>query len=270
MALSISVLNGFFLFMFQEEVVEKNPMIRITRPRIPKQRNTTRVGESEVKQMFDACEDWQELICISVLCYLGPRRTAAANLRWQDINFTERNMRFFEKGNKVVWKPVPDDLLAILKAAQESSEVPSDPEDWVIPNRRPKSMRSPKGQRSNKLIYETVKRVADRAGVVSNVHALRAAFAVRYLETHPGDLEALQELMGHEDLTTTRVYLDMLNRSRAMKRVRDLSWTTNVFPPSSGEAHTGFEPVLPHFSLYEPVRQKLLQLGAVINTPIRG
>jgi len=74
----------------------------------------------------------------------------------------------------------------------------------------------------------------------AHVHSIRAAFAVRFLETHPGDLEALQPLMGHDRLETTAVYLRRLNRVRAMERVRDLSWRS-VFPPQAVEAHTGLE-----------------------------
>ena len=41
---------------------------------------------------------------------------------------------------------------------------------------------------------------------------------------HPGDVEALKELMGHRSIATTQVYLRKLDRQRAMERVRDLSW----------------------------------------------
>ena len=115
------------------------------------------------------------------------------------------------------------------------------PEAYVIPNRRQTHRR---GDRDDKIIYQTVRRVARRAGVRSHVHALRAAYAVRYLESHVGDLEALKLLLGHARMETTEVYLRRLNRDLAMERVRDLSWIS-VFPPQSVKAHTGFEPVLP-------------------------
>ncbi len=54
------------------------------------------------------------------------------------------------------------------------------------------------------------------------MHAIRAAFAVHYLETHPGDLEALQALTGHTPSDTTQVHLRKPNRTKAMERVRDL------------------------------------------------
>jgi site-specific recombinase XerD len=46
----------------------------------------------------------------------------------------------------------------------------------VIPNRRP----AKNAERSHRVIYDTVKKVAERARVTTHVHALRAAFAVRF------------------------------------------------------------------------------------------
>ena len=80
------------------------------------------------------------------------------------------------------------------------------------------------------MIWETIRRLGERAGVQAHAHAIRGAFAVRYLDTHPGDVEALKELMGHTRLDTTQVYLRKLNRSRAMERVRDLDWGSPFLP----------------------------------------
>jgi len=60
-------------------------------------------------------------------------------------------------------------------------------------------------------------------------HALRRAFAVAFLESHPGAIEPLQALMNHSRVDTTQVYLRALNRSKQMEAVRDLSWSA---PPS--------------------------------------
>ena len=62
-----------------------------------------------------------------------------------------------------------------------------------------------------------------KAGVAIHVHALRAAFAVQYLESNLGDTDALRELMGHARGETTQVYLRRLNRRRRMDSVRGLS-----------------------------------------------
>ena len=160
-------------------------------------------------------------------------------------------MRVREKGGKVVDLPVSDELLTILRAAVESGELLCGPDDYVIPNRRSASVR--RSERTNKIAYETVRAVARRAGVRATAHALRRAFAVAFLEPHPGAIEALQALMNHSRVDTTQVYLRALNRSKQMEAVRDLSWSAPsgfAYQASEaarfrGKAHTGFEPVPP-------------------------
>jgi site-specific recombinase XerD len=145
---------------------------------------------------------------------------------------------------------MPDEYVAILRAA-EDNHVWRSPQDYLIPNRRPASVRS--RERSDKVIWDTVKSVAARLGINAHVHALRAAFAVQFDEAHPDQVIALKELMGHTRLETTLVYLRRKNKARAMEVVRDLSFSATLFPPTpasgfeedAGKAHTGFEPVLP-------------------------
>ena len=151
-------------------------------------------------------------------------------------------IRVLEKGNKTAVKPISNELVEILKAASESGEVDSRADAYVIPNRRAASVR--RKERSSKVVWETVREVAERVGVTANVHALRRAFAVAFLTSHPGALESLQALLNHSRIDTTQVYLRALNRSKVMEAVRDLSWGS-VFPSLEVKAHTGFEPVPP-------------------------
>ncbi len=97
------------------------------------------------------------------------------------------------------------------------------------PNRR-----TPRNEgRSSKLVCRIVTNAAARARVRSHVHPLHAAFSVRFLEEHPGDLDALlQYLLGHAWAHTTRVYLHRQDQFGAMKRVRDLSWGRPGLPTS--------------------------------------
>jgi integrase len=199
--------------------------------------------------MILACEDWQELLCVTTAAYLGPSRAALARARRYDVDLARGTIRFLEKGGKVATKPLPDEYLAILAAAERDGLWNSS-DAYLIPNRRPASVR--RVERSDKVIWETVERVAARAGVRAHVHALRAAFAVRFDEKHPDQVIALKELMGHNRLETTLVYLRRKNKAQPMEQVRDLSWGPVQVPeraPGSSrkalEAHTGFEPVPP-------------------------
>lgn len=228
MCLHHSVLNGFFKFLILKDALDANPMDKIRRPRRPRHHEVkvVSVSSSDVDRMLEAVApptnrlEWDEILCLALLAYTGPRRNAVAMLRRRDLDLERGTITFTEKGNKSITKPVPHELLAILKAADDYP-VWLDPEDYLIPNRRPQKRN---GERCNRVVYRIVKDVAKRARVTSHVHALRAAFAVRYLDTHPGDGEGLQDLMGHESYETTRIYLRRHDRMASMERVRDLSW----------------------------------------------
>ncbi len=189
----------------------------------------------------------------------APREPGYVQRGLRDVDFGAGTIRFFEKGGKVIVKPLPDEYVEILDQAQGEG-VWKSADDYLIPNRRPGAVKN--RERSDKVIWETVKKVALRAGVEATVHALRAAFAVQFDEANPDQLIALKELMGHTRIETTLVYLRRKNRAKAMEAVRTLSWGGAghfQFPPreeaarkkpplSRGfaeEAHTGFEPVPP-------------------------
>jgi integrase/recombinase XerD len=246
--LSVTAVKGLFAYLIREGHLEKSPAATLQLPRRlrPEDVDVVTVKASDVMALFRACGTWQEFLCVSVAVFLGPRRRAISRARLRDVDFERGTIRFREKGGKVAIKPMPDQLVMILELAREQG-VWATQDDYLVPNRRP--ARNP--ERSHKVIYDTVRKVADRAGVRAHVHALRAAFAVQYLETHEGDLEALKHLLGHARYETTEVYLRRLNRSRSMERVRDLSWGA-VLPPYRGMPPAGFEPALPESAAGKP------------------
>jgi integrase len=261
LASAVSLVKGFSEFLWERGYTNEHvayPLKRPRRPR-PEELDVKTVGSDDVRRMLDACETWQEFLCLATALYLGARRRALAGVRRRDVDFERATVRFVEKGRKVLTKPLPNEYVGILQAADEAGLWKSG-DDYLIPNRRPGAVR--RSERSDKVIWETVKKVARRADVDSHVHALRAAFAVQFDESNPDQLIALKELLGHARLETTLVYLRRKDRAKAMESVRGLSWggaAHFVFPPSeeaarkkppfSGsfgeEAHTGFEPVPP-------------------------
>jgi integrase len=258
---AVSLAHVFSEFLWRRGFTPTDVARPIKRPRKsrPEDLDVVTVTMEEIRRMLDACETWQEFLCLTTAIYLGARRAALARVRLHDVDFEAGTIRFFEKGGKVIVKPLPDEYVEILRAA-ESEGVWKRPDDYLIPNRRPGAVKRP--ERSDKVIWETVRKVAARAGVTSTVHALRAAFAVQFDEANPDQLIALKELMGHERIETTLVYLRRKNRAKAMEAVRTLSWGGGGpfrFPPReeaarkklplsrsfAEEAHTGFEPVPP-------------------------
>jgi integrase/recombinase XerD len=224
-ALYVSVVKGFFSFLVGEEAIATSPAERLVRPRRPRPEDIEVVSTSadDVRAMIAACASWDELLCISTLALTGSRRNAAAQVRRADLDMTAGMIRLHEKGGKTITKPVPDELLAIYRAA-EASGVWISGEDYLIPNRR-----QPKRTlRSNKLVYKLVKEIAGRARVRATPHSLRAAFATLFADTNPDQLLALRDLLGHARVETTMIYLRRRAKARAMETVRGLSWTPAV------------------------------------------
>lgn len=244
MALGVTVVRGFLSFLVDETVLEHSPAERIRRPRRQRAQDidVVTVTSQDVERMFAAAEGWQEILCLAVLVYMGPRRSAAARVRRRDVDLVHGTIRFREKGGKTILKPLPDELTAILRAADQQHVWASDA-DYLIPSRRDPKRK----ERSAKVVYDTVKKIADRAGVHAHVHSLRAAFAVRMDELYPGRLVAVQELLGHARIETTMVYLRRQDKAREMETVRGLTWGSSVFPVSDIRAvpPAGFEPALP-------------------------
>ena len=259
LALNTSIVAGFFAFLVEITLLERSPMETVRRPprKRPEDIDVVTISDSDVERMFAAADHWDELLCLALIGYLGPRRGAVAKLRRRDVDLERGTIRFREKGGKVVTKPIPLELHELLSVA-ESESLWISPDDYLVPNRRRQYR---KGERSDKVVYRIVKDVAARARVHAHPHAIRAAFAVRFAEQKPDHIVALKDLMGHVRIETTMVYLRRRDKARGMEAVRDLTWGS-VFPPSAGVPPTGFEPVLGESALPEPIRRKLEELRA--------
>lgn len=257
LASGVSLMRGFAGFLLDRGYTDQDFARHLKRPRRqrPEDTDVTSVTSQEVERMFEACENWQEILCLGTAIYLGARRAALARVRRSDVDLNRGLIRFLEKGNKVAVKPVANEYLAILRLAEQDG-IWAGPDDYLIPNRRKASVR--RSERSDKVIWETIKGIARRAGVKAHVHALRAAFAVQFDDAHPDRVIALKELMGHSRIETTLVYLRRKDKAKDMEAVRDLSWAV----PSELriEAHTGFEPVMSESSVPAPIRRRLEQI----------
>jgi len=260
LALNTSIVAGLFRFLVEITLLERSPMATVRRPprRRPEDLDVVSVTDADVERMFVAAREWDEVLCLALIGYLGPRRGAVAKLRRRDVDLERATIRFREKGDKLIVKPMPVELHELLLAAEAESLWIS-PDDYLVPNRR-RQYRS--GERSDKVVYRIVKDVATRARVHAHPHAIRAAFAVRFAEQKPDHIVALKDLMGHVRIETTMVYLRRRDKARGMEAVRDLTWSRSAFPSSAGMPPTGFEPVLGESSLPEPLRRKLEELRA--------
>lgn len=225
-----TALRQCFEYGIKHEYLVVNPMRNIDRPKVPspEDRDVVIVSTDNVVKMFQNCEGWADEICLGLVAYTGTRRNAASLLRWRDLELKPDYphapygwMRLQEKGGKMPWKPIPAALRELIDKAPEHS-----PDDYLVPSYR----QTRKLERHNDIIWRRVKKIAKRAGVRAHVHALRAAFAVFFLEHHGGSDRALQQWLGHESLETTRHYTRNLNRKKLLSEGVDMDWGSITSP----------------------------------------
>jgi site-specific recombinase XerD len=248
-AQAVTIVRCFFKWLHDEDLIQHNPADRIRRPKVApayENDNVVTVSSDDVKLILFAANraGWQKRIAANLAVYSGARRHALAIARRGDYDPFARTLRFQEKGGKIIVKPVADPLADVLDAAIIAGVYESD-DDYLIPGNAAQRRR---GDRDDRVVWRLIKSVASDAGVKTTVHALRAAFAVFYLETKGDDhLFSLQQLMGHARVETTMVYLRRLDRRRSMETVRDLDWGSGTASDEKLDSYAlaekeGFEP----------------------------
>jgi site-specific recombinase XerD len=256
-----SIVRGLFHWLYVTERIKRSPMEKMLPPKRqdPEDVDVVSVSTDQVRGMFGLTQNWTEKLALAVVAGLGPRRAAAAKLRLSDYDQIGRRLRFKEKGGTKIWKPVTHELGALIDAAIDAGVYESD-DDYLIPSLA--SQRRP-GDRDDRVIWKTVKRIAERAGVECHTHALRAAFAVHFDQAHPDHVTTLKDLLGHKRIETTMVYLRRRDRDAGMELVRDVAWTVNdeangspqnaekPFESLPEAEKEGFEPSFPESRLPE-------------------
>jgi hypothetical protein len=109
----VSILRGFFAFLVEEGAITETPMGKIKRPRRlpPEETEVVSISSQQARRVLEACEDWQEVLCVATALYLGARRAALSRVRRRDVDLEVGTIRFLEKGRKVAVKPIPDEYL---------------------------------------------------------------------------------------------------------------------------------------------------------------
>jgi integrase len=225
-------LAGLFKWLLFEGKIKRDPMATLarTKRRRAEDLEVKTISSEDVQRLLLHAEGWSERIALAILVYLGPRRHAVALLRLSDYDRARGRIKFREKGGRIIWKPIPDELDALLEAAIAAGVYKDT--DYLVPPGGPLSR---SGDRDDRVIWRLVKQAAQRAGVDCHVHALRAAFAVFYDEKNPGDTLALRDLMGHSSVQTTELYLRRRNKEAGMERVRALSWGVSLGEHENGK-----------------------------------
>lgn len=205
----LSSIRSFYQFLMKEQKATINPATNLRAPkserRLP---NALQVEEAGflLNQQDDDPLTIRDLAMIELTYASGLRLSEVTNLQLAEIDWSEQTLRITGKGNKTR-------LVPFGKTARTRLEA------WL--NIRPSFLR---GEHNIVFVGKTGKPLTPRAveqrfarfgescGMKLHPHQLRHSFATHLLQSS-GDLRAVQELLGHSDISTTQVYthLDFQN-----------------------------------------------------------
>jgi integrase/recombinase XerC len=214
-ARALAAIRSWFKWLARRAYVEHNPASLVTTPKLPK--HLPRVPTIEqMNSVVDAASDnsatWPERdrVIFELLYGCGIRNAELVGLNLDDIHWANEAILVRGKGRKERHVPLGDaaaqalrtylpERAARLAAAEKST-------DALLVNARLRGS----GRLTTRSVGRIVKRIALAHGLPAEVHphTLRHAFGTHMLE-EGADLRAIQELLGHERLSTTQRYTQL-------------------------------------------------------------
>ncbi len=202
----LSSIRAFFSYLESEELIAHNPMDRITSPKlnkkIPKFLYQEQINRlMELPDMQDAI-GVRDRVILEMLYGTGIRVGEMVLLNKEDIDFSRRFIRVLGKGNKERIVPfgiiLQDVLLDYLNQWIETLTAGMDT-PYLLVNKYQRRL-------SDRSIRKILEHYGKMLGVGSiHPHMLRHSYATHLLE-NGADLRIVQELLGHEHLSTTQIY----------------------------------------------------------------
>lgn len=214
----ISGLKGFFNYLVFEDYREDNPMDLIETPKIGRKLPDT-LSVDDINELISAIdlskpEGERNRAILETLYGCGLRVSELINLKLSDLYFEEDFIKVTGKGNKQRFVPISSINKKYInlyrKEVRVHLPIQKDHEDFVFLNRRGKQL-------TRAMIFTIIKRLAEEIGLKKNIspHTFRHSFATHLLE-NGADLRAIQQMLGHESITTTEVYMHV-NRKHLNK-----------------------------------------------------
>jgi integrase/recombinase XerD len=204
----ISSMRSFFKFLILEKIIKENPTELLENPKIGKKLPeflTIEEIELLVNQIDRSKKEGERnLAIIEVLYGCGLRVTELIELKISEIYWEDGFIRIIGKGNKERLVPLgkiaSKHLKIYLNEIRVHQKVKDLFVDHVFINKNGSKI-------SRVMIFKIVKKLTEKAGIQKNIspHSLRHSFATHLVEGG-ADLRSVQEMLGHQSITTTEVY----------------------------------------------------------------
>ncbi len=204
----ISGIRSFYRYLLLSDQISIDPAELLQQPKIGRKLPDV-LHNDEIEKLISAIdlskpEGQRNRAIIETLYACGLRVSELINLKISNLFFNDDFIKVFGKGNKERLVPIgalaKKQINIYLNDIRVHIDIKKGFEDFVFLNRRGKAL-------SRVMIFNIVKDLAERIGLDKNIspHTFRHSFASELVE-RGADLRAIQEMLGHESITTTEIY----------------------------------------------------------------
>ncbi len=204
----LSGIRSFFKFLLTENTIDNDPTLLLDWPRLSRKLPDV-LNEKEIDDILSQIDrstpdGERNRALLETLYGCGLRVSEVVNLQISNIHNNEEYIIVIGKGNKQRLVPINGTALKhielYLKNVRSHVLIKKGNEDIVFLNRRGSKL-------SRVMIFMIIKDLVVKAGIKKTIspHSLRHSFATHLIE-NGADLRAVQEMLGHESITTTEIY----------------------------------------------------------------
>lgn len=199
-----SSINNLFLFILQKKGIKSNPVELVNTPKIrnklPEVLDVDTIGRL-LNIPLESDIAIRDKAIIELFYSSGLRLSELSHIKWHEIDFHQALVIVLGKGNKQRLVPIGTKALIALKQWMPLSKL------WDLQQTGYVFISKRGGQLKQRSIQARVKHWAMQMGLWERVypHLLRHSFASHILESS-GNLRAVQEMLGHADISSTQIY----------------------------------------------------------------
>ncbi len=214
----VSVWKVFFNWCYQEELLEKNPVARLSLPK-PEKRIKPTLKDEHIQKMlasFDTSTEmgFRDYVIVLLLLDTGMRLSEIASLQVTDIH--DSYIKVFGKGRKEREIGVYPEVSKLLWKYVHKHRHPKDPHETALFLGYGRSAGLPLGRDGIKDLPSRLKKITGIDDIRVSAHVFRHTFAKMYLE-QGGEVFKLSREMGHSDVSITKLYLEDFSSREARK-----------------------------------------------------
>lgn len=204
----ISGLKSFYKFLLYEGELDTDPTELLEAPKLGRKLPDT-LSIEEIDKILSAIdhstpEGTRNRAMLETLYSSGLRVSELIGLKMSNVHFDVGFLRIFGKGSKERLVPIGREALKFIKIYMEEVRVHLNikhgHENFMFLNRNGRQL-------SRQMVFIVIKNLVEEAGIQKTIspHTFRHSFATHLIEGG-ADLRAVQEMLGHESITTTEIY----------------------------------------------------------------